>query len=143
MLQEHAWFCSSKFSELTDFTLAVKCPVNVESLRKRFSVYHILMVHGLQVKIETILFICFWIWAICLAISSDCISLCYLVYTTIYIIGCVVFWDEKGCHHCFPNFIILTLCHKRIYIRVSCLCIVILNGAGKRFFLTSFLWCAD
>ncbi|XP_030493685.2 uncharacterized protein LOC115709666 [Cannabis sativa] len=52
ILREHAWFCSSRFSELIDFLLGFKSPTDVATLRSRFACFHPLMVYTLKVDSE-------------------------------------------------------------------------------------------
>ncbi|KAH9679249.1 NUC173 domain-containing protein [Citrus sinensis] len=51
-LEEHAWFCSSRYEELIDLLLGVKSPVDVASLGSRFACLHILLVHTLKMSLE-------------------------------------------------------------------------------------------
>ncbi|KAM3691175.1 hypothetical protein ACJW31_09G175400 [Castanea mollissima] len=52
ILEEHAWFSSSRFVELIDLLLGLKSPVNIASLRSRFASLHILMIHALKMRLE-------------------------------------------------------------------------------------------
>lgn len=50
MVQEHAWFCSSRFVELIDFLLGFKPSTDITTLRSRLACFHPLMVHLLKVR---------------------------------------------------------------------------------------------
>ena len=50
MLQEHAWFASSRFSELVEMLIDLQSPADTSSQRSRFACFHILLVHSLKVK---------------------------------------------------------------------------------------------
>lgn len=52
ILQEHAWFCSSRFVELIDLLLGLKSPDDVATLKNRFACFHILIVHALEMTSE-------------------------------------------------------------------------------------------
>ncbi|KAK4580618.1 hypothetical protein RGQ29_024312 [Quercus rubra] len=52
ILEEHAWFSSSRFVELIDLLLGLKSPVDIASLRSRFASLHILMIHALKMRLE-------------------------------------------------------------------------------------------
>ncbi|KAJ6380919.1 hypothetical protein OIU77_029754 [Salix suchowensis] len=52
ILQEHSWFCSSRFVELTDLLLGQKSPADVATLKNRFACFHILIVHALEMNSE-------------------------------------------------------------------------------------------
>ncbi|KAA8517112.1 hypothetical protein F0562_017405 [Nyssa sinensis] len=52
ILEEHAWFCSSKFIELIDFLLGLKSPVDITSLRSRFACFQILLVHAIKRSLD-------------------------------------------------------------------------------------------
>lgn len=52
ILEEHAWFSSSRFVELIDLLLGLKSPVDIASLRSRFASIHVLMVHTLKMSLE-------------------------------------------------------------------------------------------
>ncbi|KAK9290022.1 hypothetical protein L1049_008185 [Liquidambar formosana] len=52
ILEEHAWFCSSRLVELIDFLLGLKSPVDTASLRSRFASFHILLVHIVKGSVE-------------------------------------------------------------------------------------------
>lgn len=62
MMQEHAWFASSRFPELVDMLIDLQSPVDTSSQRSRFGCFHILLVHSLKVRIYTIFSFnyCFW-----------------------------------------------------------------------------------
>lgn len=53
LVQEHGWFCSSHFAEVIEMLLSHKTPEDAESSRSRFACLHVLMAHGIQVKIFT------------------------------------------------------------------------------------------
>jgi hypothetical protein len=48
--QEHAFFPSLRFVELSALLLDLKSPVDIASLKSRFACIHILTVHALKVK---------------------------------------------------------------------------------------------
>ncbi|KAL1075665.1 hypothetical protein V6Z11_D11G380100, partial [Gossypium hirsutum] len=50
ILEEHAWFCSSKSEELIDLLLGLKSPADIPSLRNRLDCFNTLMVHTLKVS---------------------------------------------------------------------------------------------
>ncbi|PPS01032.1 hypothetical protein GOBAR_AA19619 [Gossypium barbadense] len=50
ILEEHAWFCSSKSEELIDLLLGLKSPADTPSLRNRLDCFNTLMVHTLKVS---------------------------------------------------------------------------------------------
>ncbi|XP_022766661.1 RRP12-like protein [Durio zibethinus] len=50
ILEEHAWFCSSKLVELIDLLLGLKSPADIASLRSRFDCFNVLMVHTLKMS---------------------------------------------------------------------------------------------
>lgn len=52
ILQEHTWFCSSRFVELIDLLLGLKSPDDVATLKNRFASFHILIVHALEMTSE-------------------------------------------------------------------------------------------
>lgn len=52
ILQEHTWFCSSRFVELIDLLLGLKSPDDVATLKNRFACFHILIVHALEMTSE-------------------------------------------------------------------------------------------
>ncbi|KAJ6741796.1 ARM REPEAT SUPERFAMILY PROTEIN [Salix viminalis] len=52
ILQEHSWFCSSRFVELIDLLLGQKSPADVATLKNRFACFHILIVHALEMNSE-------------------------------------------------------------------------------------------
>uniref|UniRef100_A0A6M2EYR9 Uncharacterized protein n=1 Tax=Populus davidiana TaxID=266767 RepID=A0A6M2EYR9_9ROSI len=52
ILQEHTWFCSSRFVELIDLLLGLKSPDDVATLKNRFACFHILIVHALEMNSE-------------------------------------------------------------------------------------------
>ncbi|KAG6694233.1 hypothetical protein I3842_09G038600 [Carya illinoinensis] len=52
ILEEHAWFSSSRFIELSSLLLDLKSPVDIASIRDRFACFHVLMVHTLKMSLE-------------------------------------------------------------------------------------------
>lgn len=75
LVQEHAWFCSSRFVELIDLLLGLKSPDDVATLKNRFACFHILIVHALEVKISVptcLLLVChiFFYFYFCISKSS-------------------------------------------------------------------------
>ncbi|KAK6232189.1 hypothetical protein SCA6_002262 [Theobroma cacao] len=50
VLEEHAWFCSSRVVELIDLLLGLKSPADIASLRSRLDCFNILMVQTLKVQ---------------------------------------------------------------------------------------------
>ncbi|GAB4843865.1 hypothetical protein Ancab_013827 [Ancistrocladus abbreviatus] len=48
ILEEHSWFCSSKFDELVDLLISQKAPADINSLRSRVVSLQILLVHALK-----------------------------------------------------------------------------------------------
>lgn len=49
VMQEHAWFCSSRFVELVELLLGLKSPEDIALLQSRFTCFRILLVHSLKV----------------------------------------------------------------------------------------------
>ncbi|KAJ7976766.1 RRP12-like protein [Quillaja saponaria] len=52
ILEEHSWFCSSRFKELADLLLGLEAPIDIVSLRSRFASFHTLMVHAMKTSSE-------------------------------------------------------------------------------------------
>ncbi|KAK6945286.1 putative domain NUC173 [Dillenia turbinata] len=52
ILEEHPWFLSSQFSELTDLLLGLKSANDVATVRSRFACLHILFVHALKTSLK-------------------------------------------------------------------------------------------
>lgn len=52
ILEEHAWFCSSRLLELIDLLLDMKSPVDTATLRSRFASFHIIIVHIVKGNLE-------------------------------------------------------------------------------------------
>ncbi|KAM1306574.1 hypothetical protein ACFX2H_008940 [Malus domestica] len=52
ILEEHDWFCSSRFAELIDLLLGLRSPVDIISLRSRFASFQTLMIHTLKIDSE-------------------------------------------------------------------------------------------
>ncbi|XP_017977564.1 PREDICTED: RRP12-like protein isoform X2 [Theobroma cacao] len=52
VLEEHAWFCSSRVVELIDLLLGLKSPADIASLRSRLDCFNILMVQTLKMAAE-------------------------------------------------------------------------------------------
>ncbi|XP_062003932.1 uncharacterized protein LOC133721362 [Rosa rugosa] len=52
ILEEHAWFCSSRSTELIDLLLGLKCPGDIVSLRSRFACFQTLMINTLKIDSE-------------------------------------------------------------------------------------------
>ncbi|XVF56162.1 hypothetical protein PTKIN_Ptkin06aG0095200 [Pterospermum kingtungense] len=50
ILEEHAWFCSSRLVELTDLLLGLKPPADNASLRNRLDCFNMLMVNTLKMN---------------------------------------------------------------------------------------------
>ncbi|KAE8671691.1 ARM repeat superfamily protein, putative isoform 2 [Hibiscus syriacus] len=50
ILEEHAWFCSSRLEQLIDLLLGLKSPADITSLRSRLDCFNILMVHILKMS---------------------------------------------------------------------------------------------
>ncbi|XWS43128.1 hypothetical protein CRYUN_Cryun16bG0075700 [Craigia yunnanensis] len=50
ILEEHAWFCSSRLVELIDLLLGLKSPADIASLRSRLNCFNMLMVHTLKMS---------------------------------------------------------------------------------------------
>ncbi|WRX24026.1 Ribosomal RNA-processing protein 12-like [Theobroma cacao] len=50
VLEEHAWFCSSRVVELIDLLLGLKSPADIASLRSRLDCFNILMVQTLKMS---------------------------------------------------------------------------------------------
>ncbi|KAK8588814.1 hypothetical protein V6N13_087709 [Hibiscus sabdariffa] len=50
ILEEHAWFCSSRLEELIDLLLGLKSPADIASLRSRLDCFKMLMVHTLKMS---------------------------------------------------------------------------------------------
>ncbi|KAL0555029.1 hypothetical protein IC582_008960 [Cucumis melo] len=50
ILEEHAWFASSRFPELVDMLIDLQPPVDTSSQRSRFACFHILLVYSLKVS---------------------------------------------------------------------------------------------
>ncbi|XP_039024901.1 RRP12-like protein [Hibiscus syriacus] len=50
ILEEQAWFCSSRLEELIDLLLGLKSPADIASLRSRLYYFNILMVHTLKMS---------------------------------------------------------------------------------------------
>ncbi|XP_023521029.1 RRP12-like protein [Cucurbita pepo subsp. pepo] len=53
ILEEHAWFASSRFSELVEMLIDLQSPADTSSQRSRFACFHILLVHSLKVNITS------------------------------------------------------------------------------------------
>uniref|UniRef100_A0A2P2LGB5 RRP12-like protein isoform X2 n=1 Tax=Rhizophora mucronata TaxID=61149 RepID=A0A2P2LGB5_RHIMU len=52
VLEEHGWFCSSRFMELIDLLLGLEPSTDISSVRHRFACFHTLMVHMLEMSLE-------------------------------------------------------------------------------------------
>lgn len=50
ILEEHAWFCSSRLAELIDLLVGLKSPADISALRSRLDCFHMLMVHSLKMS---------------------------------------------------------------------------------------------
>ncbi|CAN0907800.1 Ribosomal RNA-processing protein 12 [Linum grandiflorum] len=48
ILEHHNWFCSSRSAELIDILINLKAPVDIASLKYRFSCFHFLLVDTLE-----------------------------------------------------------------------------------------------
>ncbi|KAM1079560.1 hypothetical protein ACFX2B_014108 [Malus domestica] len=54
ILEEHDWFCSSRFAELIDLLFGLRSPVDIISLRSSFASFQSLMIHTLKAKDEAV-----------------------------------------------------------------------------------------
>ncbi|CAN1256267.1 RRP12-like protein [Linum perenne] len=52
ILEHHHWFCSSRSIEVFELLINLKAPVDIQSLKYRFSCFHFLLVHTLEDKAE-------------------------------------------------------------------------------------------
>ncbi|KAJ0239610.1 ARM repeat superfamily protein [Hirschfeldia incana] len=52
ILEEHGWFCSSRFAEVVEMLLSHKTPEDEASSKSRFACFHVLMAHGIQSSSE-------------------------------------------------------------------------------------------
>ncbi|XP_074378997.1 uncharacterized protein LOC141720464 isoform X2 [Apium graveolens] len=48
ILEKHPWFCSSRFNELMELLVGLKLPVDLISLRSRFSCYKTLLIYAIK-----------------------------------------------------------------------------------------------
>ncbi|KAK1384617.1 NUC173 domain-containing protein [Heracleum sosnowskyi] len=48
ILEKHPWFCSSRFNELMELLVGLKLPVDLISLRSRFSCYQTLLIYAIK-----------------------------------------------------------------------------------------------
>ncbi|XP_057982084.1 uncharacterized protein LOC131167333 isoform X2 [Malania oleifera] len=52
ILEEHSWFCSSRYVDLVDFLLGLKAPTDIASLKSRYACFQILFVHALKGRLD-------------------------------------------------------------------------------------------